>query len=352
MNSFLSIIVLISAIFTTNSSNQAVAVKAPPPMVVSTVVNVAPIVSAGSDQTIKLPNPVTLNGTVSDDGLPGGQTITYLWTLLSTVGTSTAAISCSTCLSTSVNFTGPGAFKFLLTASDTLLLGTSTVTVTVSPADPPKNLTPLVSAGADRVLKWPEHSVSLYGSANDDHLPVGSHLTYLWTADGSNPATTTMNCTTCTTVNLNFYQIGRYKFYLSVSDGELNNSAFAIVQVDPEDQVQDPIPHFEIPDVYQYSPSPIFSPPQPVYIPEPVVEQVPIYIAPRSIFPKKKISTQTRAQTIRKNLKSYAGNLLPSIPSKTSVKVENKTAMKVIQDGTVNIFNRILNGVESLVAPK
>jgi hypothetical protein len=35
--------------------------------------NLPPVVDAGPDQTVVYPNAVTLNGSVTDDGLPGGR---------------------------------------------------------------------------------------------------------------------------------------------------------------------------------------------------------------------------------------------------------------------------------------
>src|SRR5262249_28793478 len=53
---------------------------------VTRVVNQAPIVNAGSDQTVELPNVATLNGSVSDDGFPVGSQISVQWTKISGAG--------------------------------------------------------------------------------------------------------------------------------------------------------------------------------------------------------------------------------------------------------------------------
>ena len=41
--------------------------------------NQAPVVNAGVDQSIPFPNTATLHGTVTDDGLPTGSTLTIIW---------------------------------------------------------------------------------------------------------------------------------------------------------------------------------------------------------------------------------------------------------------------------------
>jgi hypothetical protein len=51
--------------------------------------NQAPSVSAGADQSITLPGGATLNGTVTDDGLPAGSSVTQQWAKASGPGTVT-----------------------------------------------------------------------------------------------------------------------------------------------------------------------------------------------------------------------------------------------------------------------
>ena len=51
------------------------------------VVNLAPVVNAGSDRTIALASQASLAGTVSDDGLPGGTRRRPLWSKVSGPGT-------------------------------------------------------------------------------------------------------------------------------------------------------------------------------------------------------------------------------------------------------------------------
>ncbi|HEU5133410.1 MAG TPA: hypothetical protein VFT26_14945, partial [Pyrinomonadaceae bacterium] len=48
--------------------------------------NAAPIVNAGANQTITLPNTANLNGTVADDGFPTGATVSTFWSQVSGPG--------------------------------------------------------------------------------------------------------------------------------------------------------------------------------------------------------------------------------------------------------------------------
>ena len=99
----------------------------------ASVVNQAPVVSAGANQTITLPSTATLSGTATDDGLPSG-TLTTTWSMSS--GPGTVTFGNVSALSTTASFTTAGTYLLQLSASDGALKSTSTVTITVNP-DPP-----------------------------------------------------------------------------------------------------------------------------------------------------------------------------------------------------------------------
>jgi len=94
--------------------------------------NTPPIVNAGPDQTIKLPvSTITLNGTISDDGLPESSVLSISWTQLS--GPSSVVIALSTSLSTKVTFSKAGTYVLRLTGTDGSLSATDDIIVTVQP---------------------------------------------------------------------------------------------------------------------------------------------------------------------------------------------------------------------------
>ncbi|MBT8445253.1 MAG: serine hydrolase, partial [Gammaproteobacteria bacterium] len=96
--------------------------------------NEAPLVDAGADLQIELPvGLVTLSGTASDDGLPGG-TLTASWSKLSGPGTVTFGDSSSP--TTTAQFSSAGIYVLRLTADDGALTGSDEVTVSVAPAVP------------------------------------------------------------------------------------------------------------------------------------------------------------------------------------------------------------------------
>ena len=79
--------------------------------------NIAPIVSAGTNQTVIWPATVSLSGSVTDDGKPNppGVTITT-WSQVS--GAGTVAFGNPNALSTTANFSAPGIYLLQLAADD------------------------------------------------------------------------------------------------------------------------------------------------------------------------------------------------------------------------------------------
>src|SRR5207302_741233 len=98
-------------------------------------VNMAPVVNAGPPQAVTLPNTVSLNGMVSDDGLPPGSTLTVSWRKLSGPGTVTFVNP--NLAVTTASFSEAAPYVLRLTASDSLLSSDSDIAVTVSPVPPP-----------------------------------------------------------------------------------------------------------------------------------------------------------------------------------------------------------------------
>ena len=139
--------------------------------------NLAPVVNAGADQTVTLPATASLSGSVSDDGKPAGATVTSTWSKVSGPGTVTFANA--NALSTTATFSVAGTYVLQLTADDTEYTSSDTVTIIVNPVPP--NAAPVVNAGPDQIIQPPATTTGLIGTAEDDGLPPGSSLTYLWT---------------------------------------------------------------------------------------------------------------------------------------------------------------------------
>jgi parallel beta-helix repeat protein len=95
--------------------------------------NQAPIVNAGTDQNVTLAAGATLNGTVSDDGLPDPPgTVTTTWSQVSGPGTVTFADA--NAVDTTAVFSAEGSYVIELSADDSELGASDQVTITVSTA--------------------------------------------------------------------------------------------------------------------------------------------------------------------------------------------------------------------------
>jgi len=140
-------------------------------------VNGAPLVNAGADQVLLLPVlSTTLTGTVTDDGLPLGATVTRNWALVS--GLTGTVIASASNASTAVTFPEVGAYQLVLSASDTVLTGSDTVTVLVVDPNQPNGVLTLL---------WPN---------GPEILTPGNTVTVLWRGGSRAPATITISIST------------------------------------------------------------------------------------------------------------------------------------------------------------
>jgi hypothetical protein len=104
----------------------------PPPTFTNTPVpppNQPPVVNAGSSQTITWPAMATLNGSVSDDGLPNGQ-LTILWQKVT--GPGTVAFTAAEQPVTTASFSAPGDYILILIADDGALNNHALVAIQVN----------------------------------------------------------------------------------------------------------------------------------------------------------------------------------------------------------------------------
>src|SRR4029453_16764835 len=130
--------------------------------------NQAPVVNAGSDQTVTLPNSANLSGTATDDGLPTPPgTLTTTWSKAS--GPGTVSFGDPSALSTTATFSAAGTYVLRLTADDSALQTSDDLTVTVNATS--GNQAPVVNAGSDQTVTLP-NSANLSGTATDDGLPT------------------------------------------------------------------------------------------------------------------------------------------------------------------------------------
>ncbi len=141
--------------------------------------NQAPVVTAGANQSITLPNTAALTGSVSDDGLPAPPQLTTTWSFVS--GPLSGVIFTNpSAPATAASFSAPGVYVLRLTANDGVFSATSDTQVTV--VDGP----PLMLAIPDRTIslgtRYQQLLVGRDGNVNDTltyalmTAPAGANL--------------------------------------------------------------------------------------------------------------------------------------------------------------------------------
>jgi len=195
--------------------------------------NQPPVVDAGVDRAIFIGQSVTLDGTVSDDGLPiPPGSVSTRWTKLSGPGTVTFGNEFA--VDTTATFSAAGTYVLQLSGYDGLLASFDTMTVTVY--DPNANLPPSVDAGPNRVISLGQ-SASLDGTVFDDGLgnPIG-YLSTAWTKV-SGPGTVTFANASAVDTTATFSTTGTYTLRLTASDGlSSSNDTMTVTVSSPVNQ--------------------------------------------------------------------------------------------------------------------
>jgi gliding motility-associated-like protein len=170
-------------------------------------VNQTPVVDAGKNIAIILPNNAANLSAVASD--PDGSIVSYSWT--KQIGP-TAILTGETTPTLSLSNLVQGSYVFRITVTDNQSASSfAEVTVNVLPAG--TNQMPLVNAGPDRTIFLPTNSANLSGLASDD----GSIVLYSWVKIGGPPGVTLTNATSAI-VSLSGLVAGQYVFRLTATD--------------------------------------------------------------------------------------------------------------------------------------
>lgn len=169
---------------------------------------------------------VTLNGTVSDDGLPAGSTVTTTWSKAS--GADPVTFANASAAQTAVSLTNAGTYVLRLTASDSALSANSNVTITVNPG----NAAPTVNAGTNQTIELP-NTASLSGSVADDGKPLGSTVTTRWSVTSGTGTVTFANPNTAATT-ASFSAPGTYVLRLAADDTDAVTTSEITITVKPQ----------------------------------------------------------------------------------------------------------------------
>ncbi len=126
-------------------------------------VNQPPTVNAGNDFSVTLPATASLDGTVTDDGLPNPPAaVTTTWSQVSGPGTVTFGNTAA--VDTTASFSSPGTYVLQLTAGDSQATSADEVTVNVAPVGGATVVERRVAAGSDDAEQASSGSVSLSSS--------------------------------------------------------------------------------------------------------------------------------------------------------------------------------------------
>jgi hypothetical protein len=182
--------------------------------------NQAPVVNAGSDQTVTLPNSANLSGTATDDGLPNPPgTLSTTWSKVS--GPGTVAFGDPSAPSTTATFSASGTYVLRLTADDSALQSSDDLTVTVNASS--GNQAPVVNAGSDQTVTLP-NPANLSGTATDDGLPnPPGTLSTTW-SKVSGPGTVAFGDPSALSTTATFSAAGTYVLRLTADDSALQTS--------------------------------------------------------------------------------------------------------------------------------
>ena len=187
--------------------------------------NAPPVVNAGADLAVGLATGATLDGTVTDDGLPAPPSLTTTWTKVS--GPGTVSFGNATAVDTTASFSLAGAYVLRLSANDGALSASDDVNVSVSPG----NAAPVVNAGPDQSVEIAQ-GASLDGTVTDDGLPAPPALTTQW-SKVSGPGTVGFGNANAVDTTATFSALGSYVLRLSANDGALSSNDTLTITVVP-----------------------------------------------------------------------------------------------------------------------
>jgi PKD repeat protein len=188
---------------------------------VTVLLNAPPVVTAGSSQTVAFPSCASLNGRVTDDGLPYG-ILTSSWSEVS--GPGTVTFGNVNVADTTACFSTNGTYVLCLTASDGAVSRSNTVIVATK-------VPPQITASPAATNKLAQMDgrtvVAGYGPVCFTvgmYDPNGDPLSCLWDfGDGD----TSSDCDPCHV----FTNCGPYVVSVTVSDGLASTNATSLVTV-------------------------------------------------------------------------------------------------------------------------
>ncbi|PSN79918.1 hypothetical protein C8B47_09195 [filamentous cyanobacterium CCP4] len=189
--------------------------------------NLTPVISAGADQVINFPGPLSLKGSMVDDQLLNGE-LSVLWSQPS--GPAPVIFSDQTSLEPTVSFTTPGTqdhdgkpytvagvYTLRLTVGDQTQSISDEVQVTLNHA-------PIITTADTLVVQLPNRAQLTAGVQSGLGSPQQGRLTLLW-SQLSGPSTVDFGDRTLANTTARFSESGTYVLRLTASNGLLTTVA-------------------------------------------------------------------------------------------------------------------------------
>ncbi|MCF6323230.1 MAG: PKD domain-containing protein [Gammaproteobacteria bacterium] len=186
--------------------------------ITSSTANIAPIASAGPDQTVATGQAVMLDGIASSDA--NNDQLTYLWSLINAPDDSGSSLNNTTVSNPTFTPDLDGNYVLQLIVNDGQLDSSMDIVTIISST---ANIIPIANAGPDQTIET-NQTVQLDGSASSD--ANNDPLTYLWSLTASPPGSSS-SLSSATIINPMFTPDvdGIYLLQLIVNDGQEDSSA-------------------------------------------------------------------------------------------------------------------------------
>jgi RHS repeat-associated protein len=192
--------------------------SAPDQVVISTS-NTPPVADAGTDQSGRVTETITLDGSGSSD--VDGNPLIYLWSFVSRPAGSTATLSSETAVRPAFTIDKAGTYTVQLIVNDGTVSSVADA-VTISTINSP----PVADAGNDQSATVTT-LITLDGSGSFD--VDGDTLTYQWSLTAPVGSSATLSSTTVIRPTFTIDKTGTYTAQLIVNDGTVNSAPDTVV---------------------------------------------------------------------------------------------------------------------------
>ncbi len=180
--------------------------------------NNPPVANAGVNRQVEIGQAVSLDAGNSSD--PDGQSLTYLWELVSAPSGSASTISSADQEVASLTPDTEGMYQIRLIVNDGIVGSNPALLTLTAVPNKPANQAPVAQQTGDQSVEVGD-TVSLDGSSSQD--PDGQNITFSWTLEKPSGSGAFLSAPTASKPTFNADAAGTYTATLVVNDGELQS---------------------------------------------------------------------------------------------------------------------------------